>query len=191
MTILHDFDEEERLKRILAMLEKSHKLSIAIDEVVGRLSEKRVTLEEKMIRSYFHQVAANMLEVSACVHRALAKTSLPGLNADSNERSTAGSAAGSAASTAGGAKPESSGETGANRPGATASTAGIVEHLSEVESFLERLQTTVDELLKVLRYDLNFVEQYFEFNFYGRLTNEDGFVHESQRLLENLRRQIN
>ena len=43
---------------------------------------------------------------------------------------------------------------------------------------------TIAFLLKALRYNLNFVEQYFEFNFCARLTNEWKFAQEAQRLSE-------
>jgi hypothetical protein len=152
--MLHDFDEEARMKRILEVMDKALRLSLQIDEIVGRLSEKRVTLEEKMIRSYFHQVNANLLELSAWFNRALAVATTP--------------------------------KQAGNDSALPQNTTEIQAACIETETFLDKLQATVDELLKVLRYDLNFVEQYFEFNFYGKLTNEDGFLPESQALLEKL-----
>ncbi len=71
--MLHNIEEEAHMKGILEVLDKNLRLALKIDEVVGRLSEKRVTLEEKMIRSYFHQVGANLLELSAWLNRSLSR----------------------------------------------------------------------------------------------------------------------
>jgi hypothetical protein len=40
----------------------------------------------------------------------------------------------------------------------------------------------INSLLKALRYNLNFVEQYFEFDFVARLTNEWQFAVEASRI---------
>jgi len=156
--MLHDIEEETRMKRILETLDKTLKLALKIDEVVGRLSEKRVTLEEKMIRSYFHQVQANLLEISAAFNRSLASATTPKSENDS-----------------------------APRP---CTTEVIKDAAETLDRFLDTLESAVDELLKVLRYDLNFVEQYFEFNYYGKLTNEYNFLPDSSALLDQIKSKI-
>jgi hypothetical protein len=167
--MLYDIDEEARMKCILGVLDKTLQLALKIDEVVGRLSEKRVTLEEKMIRSYFHQVGANLLELSAWLNRALAAATTP-----------------KTAPNAGSAKAT---ETSAN--GCKVVTRLTTEEIKvaslDLDQFLGRMESNVDELLRVLRYNLNYVEQYFEFNYYGKLTNEDGFLADSAELLKKFK----
>ena len=67
------------------------------------------------------------------------------------------------------------------------------ENKSPREDLLEKLRTlnfqvheTVEALLKALRYNLNFVEQYFEYNFAARLTNEWKYTAEAEALLADL-----
>ncbi len=56
-----------------------------------------------------------------------------------------------------------------------------------LDQLLDRLEPSIDELLKVLRYDLNFVEQYFEFNYLGKLNNEEQFLPDSENLLNHFK----
>jgi hypothetical protein len=161
--MLHDTEEETRMKRILEVLDKTLQVALKIDEVVGRLSEKRVTLEEKMIRSYFHQVAANLLELSACFNRALANATTP------------------KGVTQGAAPVDSC------LPVTMPTTEQIRIASEALDQYLGRLEIDIDRLLKALRYDLNYVEQYFEFNYYGKLTNEDNFLADSASLLSQLK----
>jgi hypothetical protein len=161
--MLYDVEEEARVKRILEVLDKSLQQALKIDEVVGRLSEKRVTLEEKMIRSYFHQVAANLLAACALLNRALALATTPG----------------------GSVEPPPSADSVPQEK--IASTEEIKVACADLDLFLARLEPNLEQLLKALRYDLNYVEQYFEFNYYGKLTNEDNFLQDSADILSRLK----
>ena len=170
LDMLHDVEEEARMKRILEVLDKNLRLALKIDEVVGRLSEKRVTLEEKMIRSYFHQVEANLLELSAWLNRALALATTPKSGTSSeNEQASADASVDS------------------YKTVTIVTTEEIKAASVDLDQFLLRLEPEVDELLKALRYDLNFVEQYFEFNYYGKLTNEGSFLADSASLLSQFK----
>jgi len=167
------------MKRILEVLDKNLRLALKIDEVVGRLSEKRVTLEEKMIRSYFHMVGANLLELAALYNRALAAATTPkGENPQISTISTDGYTKG----------PLTGAQSGHIGFKSTITTDQIKDTCENFDQLLLRLEATVDELLKVLRYDLNFVEQYFEFNYYGKLTNEETFLEDSQGLLDQFKK---
>ena len=150
--MLHNVEEEARMKGILEVLDKNLRLALKIDEVVGRLGEKRVTLEEKMIRSYFHQVGANLLELSAWLNRALAAATTPlGEPAVASDPAAAGDGC---------------------KAAKLLSTAEIQAESMALDQLLDRLEPSIDELLKVLRYDLNFVEQYFEFNYLASSTTK-------------------
>jgi hypothetical protein len=164
---MHDVEEEARIKRILEVLDRTLQLSLKIDEVVGRLSEKRVTLEEKMIRSYFHQIAANLLGVCALLHRSLALATTP-RGVESVEGADIGQ------------------EVNISRQVNIADSATISAACQPFNDFLDRLESNVDELLKALRYNLNYVEQYFEFNYYGKLTNEDKFLEDAELILSRM-----
>ncbi|HEY9793448.1 MAG TPA: hypothetical protein V6D22_23815 [Candidatus Obscuribacterales bacterium] len=68
------------------------------------------------------------------------------------------------------------------------------ENNSPREDVLEKLRTlnfqvheTVETLLKALRYNLNYVEQYFEHNFAARLTNELKYTAEAEALVDMLK----
>ncbi|MBS2007875.1 MAG: hypothetical protein JST01_12595 [Cyanobacteria bacterium SZAS TMP-1] len=170
--MLHNVEEEARMKRILEVLDRHLQLSLKINEVVGRLSEKRVTLEEKMIRSYFHQVGGNMMELAGFFHRALASATTPkGNTTDGYAQAPLTGAQG--------------GQVGFK---CTLTTDQIRAQSEDFDQLLSSLESTIEELLKVLRYDLNFVEQYFEFNYYNKLTNEETFLADSQRLLDQFKK---
>jgi|GEM_PF-641429 len=177
--MLHNIEEEARMKRILEVLDKNLQLALKIDEVVGRLSEKRVTLEEKMIRSYFHQVSANLLELQALYNRALAAATTP-----KGENPPIGSTDTSAYPKA----PLSTSQSGHSGFKCTINTDQIKDTCENFDQLLMRIETSIDELLKGLRHNLNYVEQYFEFNYYGKLTNEETFLEDSQGLLDQFKK---
>jgi len=177
--MLHNIEEEARMKRILEVLDKNLQLALKIDEVVGRLSEKRVTLEEKMIRSYFHQVSANLLELQALYNRALAAATTP-----KGENPTTGSTDTGAYPKA----PLSTSQSVQSGFKSTINTDQIKDTCENFDQLLMRIEPSIDELLKVLRHNLNYVEQYFEFNYYGKLTNEETFLEDSQGLLDQFKK---
>lgn len=58
---------------------------------------------------------------------------------------------------------------------------------------LEQLSTTatdlkqrVDELLKILHFNLNFLEQYFEYDFFAKLSNESNVIEQLTCINQNL-----
>ena len=156
--MLHNLDEEERIKTILTCLDHCFALGIKIKEVVSRMTEKRVTLEEKMIRTYFHRLAANLAAVASQVHSRLADVYGDG-SARLEEKTLL-----------------------------IVERAGALKLLTdELEVQLADLEPIVDELLKVLRYDLNFLEQYYEYGLYTKLTNEQDFTQITDQLLAKLK----
>ena len=44
----------------------------------------------------------------------------------------------------------------------------------------------LDELLKIIRYDLNFLEQYYEHDFHKRLTQDHRFLDEIEQIADHL-----
>ena len=104
-------------------------------EITTRLSEKRATLEEKMISSQLQQISALCLKIAG--HAPLAR-----------HAESAGSAC-----------------------------AG----LAELPTLCRQIKDQLQELLKIINYDLNFLEQYFEYDFNARLQYEHRFV---ERLTE-------
>lgn len=153
MSTLHSIIEEENVKAIIACLDRNLALTAKIHEVVGRFSEKRVTLEEKMIRSYFHQLAGEIMQVNAIVHAAMAenytKPSQSALNTS---------------------------ELADRHKVIEQGLKDLREALNPLENIQAKLTIQIDELLKILAYDLNFMEQYFEHGFYSRLTNEENYL---------------
>lgn len=156
--MLHNLEEEERIKTILTCVDHCFALGTKINEVVSRMTEKRVTLEEKMIRTYFHRTAANLAAIAARSHELLAQA-----YSDSETRLE-------------------------EKTRLIVEQAGKIKTVTdELEGKLSTLEGVVDELLKVLRYDLNFLEQYYEYGLYTRLTNEQDFTQITEELLAKLR----
>lgn len=58
--------------------------------------------------------------------------------------------------------------------------------IAEIDQVAKEAQANVDELLKIIRYDLNFLEQYFEHDYYDKLVMEHKFVERLQRLQTSL-----
>jgi len=155
--MLHNLDEEERIKGILTVLDHNFKVVIKINEVISRLTEKRVTLEEKMIRIYFHKLAANLVRCGASFHELLAEAY--GDNTTRNEQKT---------------------------KMIVERAAGLLSRAAALEELLAASESIIDDLIKILRYDLNFLEQYYEYGFYNKLTNESDLFGRSEQLLESI-----
>jgi hypothetical protein len=153
--MLHNVEEEEQVKEILMALDQVFNLSLKINEVVSRLTEKRVTLEEKMIRAYFHEFAANLVSCAAAAHTRLAnayKTSTP--------------------------RQKTSIEISQlNQDLSLHTDAQALKELTEAS------EVVIDDLLRILRYDLNFLEQYYEYDYYTKLTNERDFKAQAKELM--------
>ena len=116
------------------------KLQIEIGAALTGLSEKRVTLEEKMIRMHLHQLSALFGRVAEEAHQMLAS------HYDAN--------------------------------------AEIA--LDELRTLSAEVQNVVADLLKIIRYNLNFLEQYYEYDYYSRLQNEHKFVARTQKIVDDL-----
>ncbi len=58
--------------------------------------------------------------------------------------------------------------------------------IHKLQSVNEKVRSRVDELLKIIKYDLNFLEQYFEYEYCGRLLNEDTFLRDVNAALTEL-----
>lgn len=116
------------------------KLQIEIGAALTGLSEKRVTLEEKMIRMHLHQLSALFGRVAEEAHQMLAS------HYDANAQNT----------------------------------------LDELRTLSIEVQNVVADLLKIIRYNLNFLEQYYEYDYYSRLQNEHKFVDRTQKIVDEL-----
>jgi len=113
-------------------------VQIAAD-CVAVLADKRVTLEEKMLRAYMHNLAIVSAQCAAKLHE---------LTRD-------------------GAKSD-------------------LEVFSELSAVTEETIVALTELLKVSRYDLNFLEQYYEHGFYNKLLNEYRFLERLESIRSKL-----
>lgn len=121
------------------------KLQIEIGEALAALSEKRVTLEEKMIRMHLHQLTSALARIAEEAHQMLAS------HYDAN-------------------------------------TENI---LDELRTLSIEVQNVVADLLKIIRYNLNFLEQYYEFDYLSRLNNDHRFVDRAQTIIAQLQDRIN
>ena len=116
------------------------KLQTEIGLALSALSEKRVTLEEKMIRRHLHQLSALFGKVTEEAHQMLAS------HYDANTETT----------------------------------------LDELHTLSIEVQNVVADLLKIIRYNLNFLEQYYEYDYYSRLENDHKFVDRTQKIVDDL-----
>ncbi|MBI2812388.1 MAG: hypothetical protein HYX67_16405 [Candidatus Melainabacteria bacterium] len=115
-------------------------LQIEIGLALSALSEKRVTLEEKMIRRHLHQLSGLFGRVTEEAHQMLAS------HYDANTDTT----------------------------------------LDELRTLSIEVQNVVADLLKIIRYNLNFLEQYYEYDYYSRLQNDHKFVDRTQKIVDDL-----
>ena len=130
---------EEHHIRLVEELLKCGTVINKISEALSILVEKRATLEEKMIKSYFIRLASahskafeKLLEVMAD-----GEAQLP-------ERT-----------------------------------------LSDLASVAERANTMIDKFLKAAKYNLNYLEQYFEHQFASEL-ERDGLLEDSLKVFASL-----
>ncbi len=151
---LHNIEEEEAVKELVSILDQTLSVSAKINEVIGRLSEKRVTLEEKMIRSYFHTLSAELFSINSYIHQAMADIYQP-KNISESERSLKAS------------------ERSAR---ITSGLVALSGQLAALKTLLSGLTAQLDQLIKVLTFNLNFTEQYFEHGFYAHITNDENFL---------------
>lgn len=106
-----------------------------IDECLLLLSQKRRTLEEKIIIRFFCKLAASYAAILRSLHE--------------NE-------------------PQSD-------PDLVTEPIAALERLQTVN---ENLDTLVQDLLKIIKYNLNFLEQYFEYDFSNKLLNNEQILQE-------------
>lgn len=162
---LHNIKEEENVKQIVSCLDANQAITVKIHEVVERFSEKRVTLEEKMIRSYFHEMAAVLFIINATVHRQMSQIYTRVGN--QNQRK----------------EPADLPQGAARTKETEESLNELAAALEELRGLQEKISVQLADLLKVLAYNLNFMEQYFEYGFYTRINNDDNCL-EALKLLE-------
>lgn len=121
----------------LEELTKCCRVIESINSELALLESKRVTLEEKMIKQYLHDLAIQHSTVIGDLHSLL-----------SNKR----------------------GELLKD------------EWLEDLRQLNVEMLLSLGELLKATRYDLNYLEQYFEYDYYQRLQNESKFLERIQNL---------
>lgn len=117
---------------------------LTISKTLLSLKDKRVTLEEKMIREYLHGLAEGLATTLAFLHRHFKDKSYdiePGL-------------------------------------------------IDEFKQLAREIKTVSDSLAKIVDYNWNFLEQYFEHDFYSRLVNEHKFADRLETVSKSLRAQL-
>ena len=135
---------EEVLYALLSVSKQSSELLGKISESLKLLLEKRITLEEKMIRTYYLQLAQTHAEILKRLFFCI-------LNPDK----------------------------------------GLVESkiIAELTEVNETILVRLDVFLRAARYDLNYLEQYFEHEFYEGL-EQSNLNGRSEALLEALTKSV-
>lgn len=123
MTAQNDDVSPDQL--ILQQSENCSKNIMLICQSLLLLSQKRRTLEEKAIASYFHELVRENAKIIELLHSHLSSNS--------------------------------------------SSAQKTLELLHRLQTVNENLRTRIEELLKILNYDFNFLEQYFEYDYCARL----------------------
>jgi hypothetical protein len=111
-----------------------------MSEVIEALSEKRETLEEKMIKTYFHKFSISCCVCIQNVHQIFQRNPL--------------------------------------------ALAG--QSIEILHALNQELGAALRELLKIVRYNLNFLEQYFEYDFNAKLHNDFLFQERLEQVLDQL-----
>jgi hypothetical protein len=131
----------------LALLESraSAKAVALIDEPILILSQKRKTVEEKVIVRYFHRLA--------CVYGGIISLLHTYMSGDESGSQTQ------------------------------------VDLLHRLRTVNENVASWVEELLKVLKYDLNYLEQYFEHDYCARLLSNQELLGALEQIRSELQGQ--
>lgn len=117
---------------------------LTISKTLLSLKDKRVTLEEKMIRTYLHGLAEGLASTLASLHKHYKDKNYdiePGL-------------------------------------------------INEFKQLALEIKTVSDSLAKIVDYNWNFLEQYFEHDFYSRLVNEHKFADRLETVSKAFRSQL-
>jgi hypothetical protein len=123
---MSEIADEQRI-RLVEMLLKSSIIIKKISDALAILIDKRETLEEKMIRTYFLKLASTQGHISEQI--------LASLEAKETRISQ--------------------------------------EAISELAALSDRILTVLEDFLKAARYDLNYLEQYFEHGFASHLQSSN------------------
>jgi hypothetical protein len=132
-------EEQNTVAKAMAQANQLAAIVAKVGETIILLSEKRVTLEEKMLRAYLHDLAMICADLMRRLH----------------------------AYTKDGAKSE-------------------IQSFDELRSLCGEIAIQEDELLRIVRYNLNFLEQYFEHDFYDKLVNEHRFIERLREIDQKL-----
>lgn len=65
-------------------------------------------------------------------------------------------------------------------------TERLKTQLNRLRTVNENLRKSVEELLKILKYNFNFLEQYFEYDYCAKLLNESEFKEDLQAVKDGL-----
>jgi hypothetical protein len=122
-------------------LNKTAQILLRINEALIILDAKRVTVEEKMISSSFHQLSITLSKIIACSEKMIGEDSESRINGH------------------------------------------LIEELRILNA--ETLEA-LDDFLKAARYDLNFLEQYYEHKFLERLHTDFLFVERAGKINDAL-----
>jgi hypothetical protein len=68
-------------------------------------------------------------------------------------------------------------ETGRGQP------AIAPEHIQRLQIVNENVRNRIEELLKIVNYNMNHLEQYFEYDYCAKLIEEPGFLQEYQEVI--------
>jgi hypothetical protein len=129
-----------------------------IGDAISNIANKRITLEEKMIRNALHDLAAETSTSVAAIHKVLKPT---------------------------GSKSHEPVTVTVSLP--TSPDSGLPRAaLDELFALTSEMHACFKELVKIINYDLNFLEQYYEHGFYGRLINENRFQTRLQEVMKQL-----
>lgn len=58
--------------------------------------------------------------------------------------------------------------------------------LESLQKINETIKSSVEDLLKIIRYNLNFLEQYFEYDYASKLTRDSGYLNSLESIIEKL-----
>lgn len=62
--------------------------------------------------------------------------------------------------------------------------------LQRLQNVNEKVRTRIEELLKIVNYNMNHLEQYFEYDFCAKLIEEPGFLEEYEEVIGDLEKSV-
>ncbi|SRR5579883_3261467 len=171
------------LEKLLLCLKKLLASGALIEDILIALESKRETLEEKIIKRTLNQIAGTIGALVRELHLRLSERTFD-IDSILSIKLGKGEPRVTISTSTGKLMPTGSGASDRSREGDSGPTSQL--WIEAAADLAEQIEHKVAELKKMIDYDLNFLEQYYEHEFCASLLNEHKFAERLQLLIHTL-----